>query len=147
MRSDSNLIFGIIFSGVLFFILGVLYERNNPPEKNENLYQEKEENYSPRDNENSFEEGLDPTLNKKKEFCNEEAVLDNFYFWMNFNYPDWKIYGDVSIISAGECTYNIRFTTKDPSAFYTDRKDVIVLQLYYLNDLQMGVRTLRGRLH
>lgn len=149
MRSDSNLIFAVIFSGVLFFILGMLYERNNPPEKKENLYQGKEENYTPKGIENSFDEGLDQTLNQKNKVCNKEAALDDFYYWMDFTYPDWKISGDVSIVSAGEeCTFNIRFTAKNPHYTYENAQRVIVIQLDYVNDYQsIRVRTLRGTLY
>ena len=49
MKSDSNLIIAVIVSGVLFFILGMHYDRNNPPEKKENSYQAEEKSYTPRE--------------------------------------------------------------------------------------------------
>ena len=148
MKSDSNLIIAVIVSGVLFFILGMHYERNNPPEKKENSYQAEEKSYTPREEDISFDEDIDQTLNQKNKVCNKESALDNFYLWMDFNYPDWKIYGDVSILSAGECVFNIRFTTKDPRNFWDDRKEVIVTQLNYVDDYQsFNVRTLRGTLY
>jgi len=55
MKSDSNLIIAVIASGVLFFILGIHYERNNPPKKKGNSYQEKEENYTPGEKGISFQ--------------------------------------------------------------------------------------------
>ncbi len=55
MKSDSNLIIAVIASGVLFFILGMHYERNNPPEKKGNSYQAEEKNYTPKEEGISFQ--------------------------------------------------------------------------------------------
>ena len=85
MKSDSNLIIAVIVSGVLFFILGMHYERNNPPEKKENSYQAEEKSYTPREEDISFDEDIDQTLNQKNKVCNKESALDNFYLWMDFN--------------------------------------------------------------
>jgi hypothetical protein len=55
MKSDSNLIIAVIVSGVLFFTLGMHYERNNPSERKGNSYQKKEGNYTPGEKGISFQ--------------------------------------------------------------------------------------------
>lgn len=66
MKSDSNLIIAVIVSGVLFFILGMHYERNNPQEKKGNSYQEKEENYTPREKGISFQGEIENEIIRRK---------------------------------------------------------------------------------
>jgi hypothetical protein len=66
MKSDSNLIIAVIASGVLFFILGMHYERNNPPEKKGNSYQEKEENYTPQEKGISFQGEIENDINSEE---------------------------------------------------------------------------------
>jgi hypothetical protein len=81
MKSDSNLIIAVIVSGVLFFILGMHYQRNNPPEKKENSYQEKEENYTPQEKGISFQGEIENDINSEElsrttDSLNEVAVAE-----------------------------------------------------------------------
>lgn len=97
MKSDSNLIIAVIVSGVLFFLLGMHYERNNPPEKKENSYQEKEENYTPREKGISFqgenENGIPPeelgrTIDSLKKAAEENLPVSCSFEYLedvNFN--------------------------------------------------------------
>jgi hypothetical protein len=141
MKSNTDLLIAAIISGVLFFGLGFFFGQNSNQKQIENSFNEELENEEWKE--------FDQSLSQKSKVCNEDTALENFRYWMDFNYPDWKIFGEVSIVSAGDCAYNLRFTTINPNLIgYGGDKEVIVVQLNYVNDYQQfNVKFLRGILY
>lgn len=102
---------------------------------------------SEEENGNSEMQGIDLT---REQLCNEITVEENFRYWMDFKYPDWKIYDDIVIVSSGDCSYNLRFTTINPhlSKFGMEEKSIIVAQFDYTNNYEeFSVKILRGTLY
>jgi len=50
----------------------------------------------------------------KSENCTQESALKAFRSYMNFYYPDWKIYGNPVIKEMSDCIYRVQFSTMDP---------------------------------
>ena len=67
---------------------------------------------------------------------------------MEFNFPDWKIYGTPVVQEQPNCKYRIQFKTHNPQETFDNSKDVVVVELSYnYNHTEYNVDVLRGYLY
>jgi serine/threonine protein kinase len=71
----------------------------------------------------------------KKVTRTEENALSNFYKYMKFNYPDWKITDTPVIQENSECVYQIRCTTINPHVS-TPFLGQVFIRLLRVNNVQ-----------
>jgi len=65
--------------------------------------------------------------------CKKDSALKNFYSYMKFNYPDWKITDIPVIQESSDCVYQIRCTTINPhtSMYGIIDKDILIVEISY----------------
>lgn len=74
--------------------------------------------------------------------CTKENALYQFYSYMKFYYPDWKIYGKPITQKSSDCKFEIQFTTMDPHIKL--EKEIIIVEIsfsfdgseYYFNKIR-----------
>jgi hypothetical protein len=77
--------------------------------------------------------------------CTSERALKDFYSYMKFYYPDYKIYGKPVVKEHSTCTYRIQFTTSNPH-FY--EKEVMIVEITFNNyNTRYRFSTIRGMLY
>lgn len=88
-----------------------------------------------------------PAFIKRMATCTPEHALEAFQSHMNFNYPDWKVYGKPVIKKQSDCTFRIRFTTIDPHNRL--EKEVMIVEITYnfSSSNYYTFKTIRGTLY
>lgn len=83
---------------------------------------------------------------RKDTTCTKERTLKNFYSYMKFYYPDWKVSGAPVIKDQGNCIYRIRFATLNPHLLF--EREIVIVEISYDDDyVKYYVKVLRGYLH
>jgi hypothetical protein len=82
----------------------------------------------------------------KSENCTQESALKAFRSYMNFYYPDWKIYGNPVIKEMSDCIYRVQFSTMDPHIKW--EREVIIAEISLNDDgHHYKFKTIRGELY
>src|SRR5690554_6731676 len=122
----TKTIITILISGIVFFGIGFLVGKESQKKELERIEEQKAEEQAEIIEQQRVQaviEEMNKRNSLRSQACSKEAAEANLKYWMNFNYPDWKITTDITVVEAGDCTYDLRFTAINPHFLEFGMKD------------------------